>query len=56
MTIVLDKELVEWLDNEISLEITEPKLKDGAPDEIKNKFEEWLKIRNKYEISWNSNN
>jgi hypothetical protein len=36
-----DRELIKWIDYNVSIDITEPRLKNNAPEEIKKKFEEW---------------
>ena len=47
MTMVIDEDIIKWLDDDIPLDIPEPEpwLKDGAPDEVKEKFKVWLKNR-----------
>ena len=48
MTMVIDQELNEWIDYDIPLDHKEPKLKDGAPEHIRNKFKEWMKKKAEY--------
>ena len=48
MTRNIDAELESWIDYDQPLECTESKLKDGAPENIKEKFEKWKKIHESY--------
>lgn len=50
MTMVIDKELLEWLENNDDAPIEEQgrRLKDNAPEEIKIKYNEWLKLIEKH--------
>jgi hypothetical protein len=51
MTINVDKDLIEWFDDDVSID-EDIKLKDGAPEAIKKKFEEYKKKRTDYNASW----
>ena len=55
MTTVHDPELGKWLDHGDSLDCMELRLKDGAPEEIKIKFEKWKKERDDYQKLWRKN-
>ena len=52
MTMNIDQELSKWLDTSGSLDDQDIKLKEGAPEEVKKKFEEFKKRRDEYEALW----
>ena len=52
MTVIIDKELRKWIDTAGTLDDTKMKLKDGAPDNVKKKFEVWKKEWEEYEAQF----
>ena len=52
MTMVRDQELNEWIVKSTSFGDKEIKLKEGVPEEIKKKFNEWRRIRAEDDVLW----
>jgi hypothetical protein len=54
MTQIIDEDLREWLDNDISIDSQELKLKKGAPEYLQKKLDELRRERDEYDASFKS--